>query len=73
MIADYDNDEKMIELGRSTARYKAIKNAREMIRNYAVMIGNENEFEAVKTLKTQLNAHIDGLIDALSTGKLEGI
>ncbi len=68
MIPDYDNDAKMAEYGRRSARYKAIKDAREMIRNYAVMIGNSNEALEVSLLRKQLNTQIDNLIDALEAG-----
>ena len=69
MIADYDDDAKMAALGRWSARYKAIKAARESIRDYAVMIGNADDAEEVEKCKLGLNLHIANLIEAISINK----
>lgn len=65
MIADYDDDVKMAQLGRWSARYKAIKNARESIRDYAVMIGNADDVKTIENCKNELNLHVADLIEAL--------
>lgn len=66
MIPNYDDDVKMAEYGRRSAKYKAIKDARENIRNLAVNIGNSNEQAEIKVFKIALNQHIDDLIEAMA-------
>lgn len=71
MIPDYDDDVKMAELGRSSARYKAIKNAREKIRDCAVFIGNSNDVGEIIKLQDSITKNIDDLIHALATGNMQ--
>jgi sugar-specific transcriptional regulator TrmB len=65
MIPDYDDDKKMAEAGRKSVKWKAIKNAKEMIRDAAVSIGNSDSAEFIKALKSDMNQAIDNLIEAL--------
>ncbi len=68
MIPDYDNDAKMAELGRNTARWKAIKTHKEAIRDVAVAMQGNVDAEGANNLRNVINGHVDALIDALSTG-----
>lgn len=66
MIPDYDNDVKMAELGRNTAKWKAIKQAKEAIRDSAVLICNNNySFVQTKALKDEIDEAFVKLIEAL--------
>lgn len=65
MIADYDDDVKMAEAGRKSVKWKAINNAKEIIRNTAVSIGNSTMVDAIQAYKVDMNNAIDALIEAL--------
>jgi hypothetical protein len=67
MIPDYDDDVKMAEAGRKSVKWKAIKEAKEAIRDTAVALGNPvlANVDAVKGLKVEMNQAIDNLIEAL--------
>jgi hypothetical protein len=65
MIANYDNDTKMAEFGRYCAKNKAMREAREAIRDIAVALGNASDVEAVSNLRDALNGHIDNLVEAM--------
>jgi hypothetical protein len=65
MIPDYDDDKKMAEAGRKSVKWKAISNAREIIRNTAVVIGNSTSVHDIKTYTVEMNQAIDNLIEAL--------
>jgi len=64
MIDNYDNIEKMAEYGRICAKNKAIREAKEAIRDIAVALGNANNVVAVSNLGEAINVHIDNLIEA---------
>ena len=65
MIANYDNTEKMAEYGRSCAKNKAIREAKEAIRDIAVGLCNAKDDEAASNLREAINGHIDNLIEAM--------
>lgn len=65
MISNYDNDKKMAEYGRYCAVQKAIRKAKEGIRNNAVFLGNCETVEDVMKFKEAMNGHIISLEDAL--------
>ena len=65
MINNYDNDLKMAEYGRYCAVRKAIREAKEAIRDAAVRLGNSDVRAEVISYRTELNIHVDKLIEAL--------
>jgi hypothetical protein len=65
MIPDYDDDKKMAEAGRKSVKWKAINNAKELIRDLAVIIGNTNHTGDLSVHKATMNQAIDNLIEAL--------
>jgi hypothetical protein len=65
MIPDYDDDKKMAEAGRKSVKWKAINNAKESIRDIAVVMGNTHNTDDLKAHKAAMNQAIDNLIEAL--------
>ena len=65
MIKEYDDDVIMAKYGRYCAKHKAIRTAKEAIRDIAVSMGNATDAEGVSNLKAALNLHIDELIEHL--------
>lgn len=65
MIDGYDDDVKMAALGRKSVKWKAINAHKEAIRTIAVAFQNEIDTLGANNLRTALNEHIDGLIEAL--------
>lgn len=65
MNTDYDNDKKMAEYGRYCAVQKAIRKAKEGIRNNAVYLGNSETVGEVIEYKDLMNEQITALEDAL--------
>lgn len=47
MIKDYDNNEKMAQLGRETAKSRAIRKAREELRDMYMTIDNARSLDAL--------------------------
>jgi hypothetical protein len=65
MIEHYDNDLKMAELGRRSARFAAIKKAREAIRDNAVLIGGSDNADEIASYKLALDLSVKELIELL--------
>ena len=61
----YNDDLKMAEYGRYCAVRKAIREAKEGIRDAAVRLGNSDVKAEVVSYRTELNMHVDKLIEAL--------
>lgn len=47
MIKDYNNDEKMAQFGRETAKSRAIRKAREELRDMYMSIDNARSLDAL--------------------------
>lgn len=65
MIENYDNDEKMALYGRYCAVNRAIRKAKESIRDKAVMIGNSEDVDEIKQARKEFIKAVDDLIEAL--------
>jgi len=65
MIDNYNDDKAMAKYGRTCAKFKAIRDAQQSIRDMAVMIGHADGFEAVEAYRNTFNAEVDSLIAAL--------
>jgi len=65
MIKDYDNDLVMAELGRRSARYTQIKQAREALRDAAVQLGLSNDIQLILGWQRDINNAVEQLIEAL--------
>ena len=61
----YNDDLKMAEYGRDCAVRKAIREAKEAIRDAAVRLGNSEAKAEVISHRTELNMYADKLIEAL--------
>ena len=65
MIANYDNDAEMAKYGRHCAKYKAIRDHKEAIRDISVGLQNANDEQGISNLQAALNEHINSLIEAM--------
>lgn len=65
MINDYSDDKAMAEYGRYCAKWKAIREAKEAIRDASVMLGNTNVVEEVKQHFAVIQKAVGDVIEAL--------
>jgi len=65
MLKNYDNDEIMASYGRSCTVWKAIREAKEAIRDSAVRLGNAQALAEVVQYQLELNNAVADLIEAL--------
>ena len=65
MIKDYNDDVAMAEYGRYCARNKAIREAKEAIRDSAVMLGNTLEVSEINKYCSAIVTLSDNLIEAI--------
>jgi len=65
VIPNYSDDAKMAEYGRYCARQKAIREARETVRDNAVRIQSVETVEELKQIQLEMNEAIDALIAVL--------
>ena len=70
MITNYDNDLKMAEYGRYCAVRKAIREAKELIRDNAVKLGNSEDMQEIIEYKNNINELVKNLIEAIELDKL---
>jgi hypothetical protein len=61
ILDNYTDDKAMAEYGRQCAKYKAIREHKEAVRDICVAIQNANDDEGVSNLQKALNEHIEGL------------
>ena len=61
----YNDDLKMAEYGRYCAVKKAIRETKEAVRDAAVRLGNSDVRAEAISHRTELNIHVDKLIEAL--------
>jgi len=64
-IPNYDNDAKMAEYGRYCARMKAIREAREIVRDNAVRLQSVETVDDIRQIQLDINQAIDALISVL--------
>lgn len=65
MIKNYHDDASMAEYGRLCARYKAINQAKELIRDNSVRIMNSKDIEEIKQYHSEINQAVSELIEAI--------
>ena len=65
MIKDYNDDVRMAEYGRICAKHRAIREAKEAIRDNAVRLGNTLEVTEIKEYLAEIITSSNNLIDAI--------
>jgi len=65
ILDNYTDDKAMADYGRSCAKYRAIREHKEAIRDISVGLQNANDEEGVSNLQAALNEHINSLIEAM--------
>jgi hypothetical protein len=65
MIKDYNDDVAMAEYGRICAKHRAIREAKENIRDNAVRLGNALEVNEVREYLANIITSSNSLIEAM--------
>ena len=65
MIDNYDNNDAMAKYGRQCAKYKAIREHKEAIRDICVGLQNANDADGVINLQGAMNEHINNLVQVM--------
>jgi hypothetical protein len=65
MIKDYSDDKAMAEYGRYCAKWKAVREAKESIRDAAVMLGNTIVVDEVNEHFAVIQKAVADVIEAL--------
>lgn len=66
ILDNYTDDKAMADYGRQCAKYRAIREHKEAIRDICVGLQNANDADGISNLKTALNEHINSLIKAIT-------
>ncbi len=65
MIKNYHDDAEMAKYGRICAKHRAIREAKEAIRDDFVRLGNTEVIEEIKEYFDNIKINVDNLIEAL--------
>jgi len=65
MLDKYHDDSEMARYGREQVKYRAIKTAKEGIRDCASRILSYRDYDDIKNVKIELDAHMDNLFKAM--------
>jgi len=65
MIKDYDNDQKMMALGRLKARLDAIRRVKSAIRDNAVRLLNLDDVDEVNKVGGKVKEQLDELLELM--------